>query len=970
MLSPNGKLMCEMAEDQDLSICNFNPDTQGKWTRIQHMANGTTNKSTIDYVALQKEDTSLMSEMTIDEDKIYCPYRERNTRKQKKIIFSDHCAIVFSTAVNDTPVVKRKAWNFTKDGYTKYATESTQPMEVVWSSNITETYGNWVSKFEGLLHTCFTKKTIKQGQSSTPVRHKGVRDILIRVAKRGKIQRRVVTVYLQRMIEIEVRQQAKSKAERLKHTMSNLTEDDKFSPNAYWKLKQAADKKLVEETVYSVKKENGVEITGEKGIMDAYREEFQYRLRTREPPEEWKQYVEETNKTIREWLSSDAESSPPFTREELDKAIGKLRNGKKSGMDGYPPELFIHAGEGTRASILKLFNDIKACRQIPEQWNVMMIVTIYKKKGCKKMLRYYRGIFLAIVISKLFESVIKTRIDHNLNKINLLQAGSRSNRGTPDNVFLLRGCVDHYVAIKRPLYITAYDYEQAFDSLWVEKCILALRNLGVTKEMLQLIYNLNKEAKVVIKTPFGLTSPFETEPIVKQGTVLGSALCSSSTAEYCGTNEGVPVGDMMLSSLLYVDDLIDLTTSEMDRLEAHRAAILFSKMNNLTLSGTKCYGLAMNCEIQPPTLTIDELKEVIPAEMIVYLGDPFNHKGNNDDLIQDRVKRGTKAMNCITSLIHEVSLGIHQISVWMLLYRSLFISTVLFNSQSWSKLRQKDMETLKSLQLRILKKMISVPASTPNSFIFLEMGVLPIAAEIHKRMLMYLHRILQLPSNDPVSQMFMNLKALDEEKGKKNWWTLTKTLLPKYNLNTLNLESIKSIKKCTFKKIVNNAVNDITFEDLKKECGSLKKTAGLSYSSFSMQEYLTKLYPSQARLIFKARCQSLDIKTQSTYKNGGDIVCRKCGTEEETLSHALNCGYDKSDHINTDIKQLGDMSPLLLSALTRIVIRIDSFCDHDNTNTQTSKRKSLLGPTCVTQGVNKKLSCDPSNGVDATVVVE
>ena len=73
------------------------------------------------------------------------------------------------------------------------------------------------------------------------------------------------------MIEIEVRQQAKGKAERLKHTMSNLTED-KFSPNAYWKLKQAADKKLAEETVYSVKKENGVEITGEKGIMDAYTE--------------------------------------------------------------------------------------------------------------------------------------------------------------------------------------------------------------------------------------------------------------------------------------------------------------------------------------------------------------------------------------------------------------------------------------------------------------------------------------------------------------------------------------------------------------------------------------------------------------------------------------------------------------------------------------------------------------------------
>ena len=31
---------------------------------------------------------------------------------------------------------------------------------------------------------------------------------------------------------------------------------------------------------------------------------------------------------------------------------------------------------------------------------------------------------------------------------------------------------------------------------------MALKNLGIQKEMLQLIYNLNKKAKVVVKTPY------------------------------------------------------------------------------------------------------------------------------------------------------------------------------------------------------------------------------------------------------------------------------------------------------------------------------------------------------------------------------------------------------------------------------------------------------------------------------------
>ena len=103
--------------------------------------------------------------------------------------------------------------------------------------------------------------------------------------------------------------------------------------------------------------------------------------------------------------------------------------------------------------------------------------------------------------------------------------------------------------------------------------------------MLKLIYKLNRKAKVVIKTPYGLTDMFETEPIVKQGTVLGSAMCSSLTGEYCGMNEGVRVGNMMLSSLLYVDDLLDLTETLSDREKSHLQAIIFTKQNNMSLSG-------------------------------------------------------------------------------------------------------------------------------------------------------------------------------------------------------------------------------------------------------------------------------------------------------------------------------------------------------------------------------------------------
>ena len=51
-----------------------------------------------------------------------------------------------------------------------------------------------------------------------------------------------------------------------------------------------------------------------------------------------------------------------------------------------------------------------------------------------------------------------------------------------------------------------------------------------------------------------------------------------------------------------------------------------------------------NNKVVVPDLKINDENKVLPAKEIVYLGDVFNEMGNNDGLIADRIKRGTKAM--------------------------------------------------------------------------------------------------------------------------------------------------------------------------------------------------------------------------------------------------------------------------------------------------------------------------------------
>ena len=191
---------------------------------------------------------------------------------------------------------------------------------------------------------------------------------------------------------------------------------------------------------------------------------------------------------------------------------------------------------------------------------------------------------------------------------------------------------------------------------------------------------------------------------------------------------------------------------------------------------------------------------------------------------------------------------------------------------------------------------------------------------------MYLHRILTLPEDDPVHQMFVNLMALDQ-KGEQNWWSHVKSLLVKYNL-PVDLNHIKTLKKCNYKEAVNKSVENKTLNELNTQCKSLSKTSSLSYETLKTQSYLLQMYPDQARIIFKIRCQMLDLKTQKSFMfREDDTLCRKCTLEEETFEHALNCQIDKESSEFIDVNMENGISDLLAPTLARISLRIESFCD-------------------------------------------
>ena len=923
-VSSNGKQLMEVVEVYDLVILNMQQDTEGKWTRIQKKGNAEC-KSVIDYLITDQDTRKITSKTHVDEEKLYTPYRTKKDSRGETLVFSDHCAmttcveICKGTRKTKLKPQKMKMWVIDAPGLKKFQKIGTDNVDLGKMANYNNPYDVWSNEVDKVMHQCFARKTVTIGRSkpskSRP-KAKMIRAILKGVAEKGKIQREIVKLYHEKLIHLEANRNARLRAEKLNETVANLTSDDILSPNAFWKLRKSISKNSGLNLQAVLKREGGT-TNDPYEIKEEVRKEFEYRLRDREAEDGWEGYVHATNAVVELILNEHSDSGPDFTEEELAAAIHKMKTGIAPDYHSMHSEVLHNLGTGLFKSLLEVMNIIKNTRNIPIKWSNVLITMIYKNKGSHMDLEKYRGIFLTVMVAKVFERLLQNRMKPQLDKISLFQAGSRSGRGPSDNLFLLRGCIDHSKYMNKCLYITSYDFRQAFDSLWMQDCILVLKKLGVQNYILQLIYELNKKAIVQVKTPYGLTEPLEITNAVKQGGVLGSSLCSASTGEYCHVNKGITIGDLQIATLAYVDDIFDVNDNVDDTTVAHRNAEIFAKRKKQTHAPEKCNVMLVNKRnkkgVKVPELKIDS--EIIEeTHSMVCLGDVFNSKGNNDDLIADRMKRGTAVMISTHGFMREMSLGVHTISVYLLLHSAIFLASILFNAQAWSNLTEKNMLLLSTMQMKFLKKTMMVKQAVSNSFVCLELGVLPVEYEIHKRQLSFLHHIIHLEEDDPVKRMWKNQKQLPEHN---NWWNGVEKLLVKYNIQ-LTEEDMKKMSKETYKQKIKKIVAYVAFEDLKADCQSKRKTNHLIYQKFEAQSYVTSLYPKQSRMIFKCRSRTLNIKDHMEYKFKDNQHCRWCGVSNETLQHIVNCGFEsKIDDVEA-VLELGSNLDLMGEIAERV----------------------------------------------------
>ena len=165
----------------------------------------------------------------------------------------------------------------------------------------------------------------------------------------------------------------------------------------------------------------------------------------------------------------------------------------------------------------------------------------------------------------------------------------------------------------------------------------------------------------------------------------------------------------------------------------------------------------------------------------------------------------------IVAICKEICLGQYEIHVLIRLYHTIFLSTLLFNCQTWTRIRKYDIDTLSVVQLKYLKQALCVPYSTPNVVMYLEMGLLPIEYVIDIRLFVYLHYILMLMNDEPVKNLYFHQLDLAFEENLANGIHH----LAKQCSIIVEEGHVKSLSREKWKTYITNKITEYGFNQLK-----------------------------------------------------------------------------------------------------------------------------------------------------------
>ena len=268
----------------------------------------------------------------------------------------------------------------------------------------------------------------------------------------------------------------------------------------------------------------------------------------------------------------------------------------------------------------------------------------------------------------------------------------------------------------------------------------------------------------------------------------------------------------------------------------------------------------------------------------MYLGFVISSTGDNMANISQLKKKSIGVIRRIINKLNSLNLRKYYFECAMIFLNVMLRGSILYACEVYYNLKETELRQIERIEENLMRQILKTSKGCPITQLYLELGQIPARFVIQKLRLLYLKYILQQGEESTLKQF---LKLQLEQPTKGDWASTCKNDLKSLDISE-SLEEIKVMTKNSFKKILNNRIEEKAFKYLIEKQG--KKGKEIKYSCIQLSEYLSpinsELTVEEKRTMFAVRNYMVNIPTNFPKPN----VNNKCFCGElETMLHIYNC---------------------------------------------------------------------------------
>ena len=292
-------------------------------------------------------------------------------------------------------------------------------------------------------------------------------------------------------------------------------------------------------------------------------------------------------------MEEKVEDDIQFSEEIFMKTFNIL---KQKGGNKY--DLILKGGNSLHRALYKLYQLVWNKEEKPDAWRDTILIQLDKAKSKDKTdLNSKRHIHIKPEIPKYFEHMVATSAKPMIvDNMSPFQIGAVPGHRSQEHLFSLKSVVAMFEDNEEALAVQLFDLVKFFDSECLIDGLGELYRSKVKGKPYKLLYELNKDTRITVRTPVGDSEKRETGENIGQGSISGSLVSSSSLSSgvadfFSDSEQEVFYGLLKLLPQSFQDDLLRVCR---DRLSAQQGN---DRFQNLAETKLLSYNMDKTCII-------------------------------------------------------------------------------------------------------------------------------------------------------------------------------------------------------------------------------------------------------------------------------------------------------------------------------------------------------------------------------------